>query len=130
VRAAVFIRRRNVALVQLTLESLKDLDDGRVSAAFVHELKRAVQDCMDRPGDKHARSVSLEFKVTPIVADDGSCEGADGEFDIKSKVPTRKSKTYSFKTNKQGHLSFSSNSPDNVDQTTFEDLDGNGRVRR
>lgn len=35
--------------IQLSLESLEHLDDGRVAVAFQHELKRAVQDCIDRP---------------------------------------------------------------------------------
>lgn len=112
-----------MAIVQLTLDTLKDLDDGRVAVAFMHELKRAVLDCMDRPGDKNARTVSLEFKLTPVVADDGQCEGAEGEFAIKSKVPTRKSKTYSFRTTKAGQLSYSEHSPENVDQATIFDKD-------
>ncbi len=45
---------------QMSLESLNSLDDGRVSMAFLHELKRAVADCMDRPGDKTAREVKVE----------------------------------------------------------------------
>lgn len=118
-------------IVQMTLDSLNQLDDGRAVIAFQHELKRAVLDCIDRPGDKKPRTVSLEFKLTPIVADDGSCEGAMGEFEIKGKVPTRKTKTYSFQVNKQGHLAYSSTSPTNIDQTTFDDVDqSTGRVKR
>lgn len=110
-------------LVQFDIASLGDLDDGRVAVAFAHELRRAVMDCMDRPGDKKSRTVTLEFCLIPVVGEDGQCEGAEGEFQIKSKVPTRKSKTYSFNTNRKGHLVYSSNSPDAVDQLTFEDVD-------
>lgn len=118
-------------LVQLTLESINDLDDGRVAVAFMQELRRAVTDCMDRPGDTTARSVSLEFKIKPVIGDEGQCEGANGEFEIKSKVPTRKSKTYSFGTNTKGHLIYSSNNPTDVGQTTFDDIDPEtGKVRR
>jgi hypothetical protein len=110
-------------LLNLSLESINDLDDGRVSVAFTQELKRAVLDCMDRPGDKTARTIALEVKIMPVAADDGSCEGANGEFQIKAKLPTRKSKTYSFKTNTKGHLMFSSTSPESADQKTIFDGD-------
>lgn len=111
--------------VELTLKSLEELDDGRVSKAFAHELRRAVQDCLDRPRDKKARTVTLELSLTPCVTDEGGiieATGADGEFSIKSKVPTRKSKTYSFKANKKGQLAYSSESPENADQLTFDDV--------
>ena len=120
-----------MTMATLTLESLKELDDGRVQAAFMHELRRAVKDCMDRPGDKTAREVSLVFKLTPIVGEEGMCEGADGDFHIKSKVPTRKTKTYNFRTNTRGDLIYSSNSPDNADQLTFGDVNPeSGKVER
>ena len=118
-------------LVPLTLESLNDLDDGRVAVAFMLELKRAVADCMDRPGDKNAREVSLVLKLAPVVADDGQCDSAHGEFQIKSKVPTRKSRVYDFGVNRKGHVYFSDTSPDNLPQTTFDDVDPEtGRVAR
>lgn len=120
--------------IELDLRSLENLDDGRVSVAFAHELKRAVQDCMDRPGDKKPRKVTLEFSLTPVCSAEGGVvemEGADGDFTIKSKVPERKSKTYSFRANKRGQLAFASESPDSVDQTTFDDIDPNtGKVKR
>lgn len=118
-------------LVQLSLKSLNDLDNGRVSLAFMQELKRCVDDCMDRPGDKSARTITLELKLEPVIGEGGECEGADGEFSIKSKVPQRRSKTYSFRTNKSGHLAYSSESPENVNQTTIHDIDPDtGRVNR
>lgn len=109
-------------LIELNLTSLNELDEGRVATAFIHELKRVVLDCMDRPGDKSARTVSLVFKLAPVIADDGSCESADGEFAIHSSTPKRKSKTYNFAVNKKGHLGYSQHSEDNVMQTTFDDV--------
>lgn len=117
-------------MVELSLSSMQELDDGRVAAAFIAELKRVVLDCIDRPGDSSARKVQLLFTLTPVIADDGTCESAFGEFKIKSAVPDRKTKGYSFNVNKKGHLIYSSTSPDNVDQTTFDDLDADGRIRR
>lgn len=118
-------------MIELSLKSLEELDDGRVATAFIHELKRVVLDCMDRPGDASARKVQLEFTLKPIIDEAGMCESAEGDFKIKSRVPDRKTKTYSFNVNKKGHLIYSSNSPDAVDQTTFEDIDPKtGRVSR
>lgn len=120
-----------MSLIPLNLESLKELDAGKVSVAWDHELKRAVSDCMDRPGDKKPRVVTLELAITPVVSEDGGCEGAHGEFQIKSKVPTRKSRVYDFGVNRKGHVYFSDTSPDNLPQTTFDDVDPEtGRVAR
>ena len=123
-----------MAFLKLNLTSLNDLDDGRVAKAFEHELRRAVQDCVDRPKDKNKRTVTLELALEPILSDDGGiieCEGAHGEFKIKSHVPTRKSKTYDFRVNKAGHLSYSANSPDNADPTALDDINPEtGRVER
>lgn len=119
-----------MAFVQLTLETLKDLDFGKVNMAFMSELKRAVLDCTDRPGETKARSVALEFTITPIIDEDGMCESVRGEMQIKSKVPVRKTKRYEFAVNKHGHLSFSEHNPTSIDQTTFDDIGEDGKVRR
>lgn len=120
-----------MGFVNLTLESLKDLDAGRISVAFQQQLKRAVEDCMDRPGEKAARNVVMNVKIVPIIAADGSCEETAAEFQITSKVPARKSKTYHFGIKKGGILYFSENSPDAIDQTTLDDVDPKtGRVKR
>lgn len=119
---------------QLTLNSLSEIDNGRVAEAFMQDLKHVVQDCIDRPSDKNPRVVTLEFTVVPIPENNQGiveCSDVDGNFKIKSKVPTRKSKTYSFRANKQGQLCFSTNSPENVDQTHFDDVNpATGKVDR
>jgi hypothetical protein len=47
-----------MALLQLRLETLKNLDFGRPPAAFEQALGDAVRDCCDRPGDKRPRKVA------------------------------------------------------------------------
>ena len=54
-----------MALTEMTLEKLKELDFGRVSLAFQQHLARVVDDCMDRPGDGTAREVELRFLIKP-----------------------------------------------------------------
>lgn len=112
--------------VELKLGSLEELDDGRVAKAFLHHLKRLVQDCNDRPKEKGSRTLKMNVKLTPIVSDDGGTletEGAEAEFSITSDIPKHKSKTYSLKTNRKGQAAYSSNSPTNADQLTFDDVD-------
>lgn len=120
-----------MALMQLKLETLKDLDFGRPAVAYEQGIADAVRDCIDRPGDKRPRKVSMEFVIIPMVEQEGDCNEVMGEFKIKTVLPHRQTKPYSFGLNKQGRLFFSENAPDNVDQTTFDDIDPDtGRVDR
>ncbi len=119
-----------MALLQLRLETLKDLDFGRPAVAFEQAMAVAVSDCCDRPGDKRPRKVALEFIITPIIEQEGHCDQVEGEFKIKTVLPHRQTKPYSFGLNKQGRLFFSEHSPQNVSQTTFDDLDEAGEVDR
>lgn len=122
-----------VPLTQLTLESLTKLDDGRVPVAFQRQMQRAITDCMDRPNDKKPRTVTLDVEITPVTTVDGGvieCENVEIEFKIASKVPTLKSKTYSCRVNKNGQAAFSTESPENVNQLTFGDVDKSGKVNR
>lgn len=112
-----------MGLMQLSLSSLKDLDFGRPAVAFEQGLADAVRDCVDRPGDKRPRKVAMEFVISPIVEEEGQCDQVTGEFKIKTLLPHRQTKPYSFGLNKQGRLFFSEDSPQNVNQTTFADLD-------
>jgi hypothetical protein len=107
------------------LETLKDIDLGKVSKAFDIAVRRCVQDCIDRPGDKNGRLATLKMKITPVLEQDESgarCEVVTGEFEVHDSVPKRRSKPYSFRVKaKTGGLSFSFDSPDEVDQTTIFD---------
>jgi hypothetical protein len=112
-----------MSLVNLKLETLKDLDFGRPAVAFDSGLADAVRDCIDRPGDKRPRKVTLEFVIGPQRDETGVCDGVTGEFKIKTTLPHRQTKPYSFGLNRQGKLFFSEEAPENVDQTTFDELD-------
>lgn len=92
---------------ELTLASLLDLDGGRISEAFMVELRRAVSDCDDRPVDGKARKVTLELELKPRVdVESGQLESVDGKFFVTSSVPKRRSKAYSFDFRKGGRLAF------------------------
>lgn len=114
----------------LTLDTLKNLDFGKVSKAFSRELKHCVLDCMDRPNDDGARVVNLTLTLKPVTSGQ-ECEACTGEFEVKSKVPVRRSRTFSLGVKNTGALYFNEDSPDAVDQTTlFDPLDDKGHPKR
>ena len=111
-----------MALKQLRLDTLKDLDDGRVSVAVDAALKQASLDCQDRPGNKSARKVTLELALTPVVGQDGDCEDIDVVPTIKRTMPAMGGKAYRMGGQRNGLLVFSLNNPEDHNQTTVFDV--------
>ena len=111
-----------MAVHALTLAALmEDLDGGRIHEAFAQELKRVVMDCDDRPGDKKPRKVLLQLDIAPIIDEHGNLDSVAGAFQIKSTVPQRKSKVYSFGVRQGGQLVFNDLSDDNINQRTLDE---------
>ena len=126
-----------MGLLYLDLNTLKDLDGGKPAIAFRRAVEDCVKDCSDRPTEKRPRKVTFELVMTPVPADDPEFEGTfrsdgvTGEFKIKSNIPNRQTRPYSFGLDRQGKLFFSTESPTNVNQTTFDDVDpATGKVER
>lgn len=111
--------------VQLSFDSLADLDDGRINKLLLQHISRVAQDCMNRPGDKTKRTVSLDFHVVPTIdPETRECEQVKVEIEAKSKVPTYRSKTYEMRVTKTGLL-FNKDFPDALDQPPlFNQEDG------
>lgn len=114
-----------LALIPFDLTTIADVDGGRIAAAFLEEMRGVVKDCMNRPGDNRPRKIQLEILLTPLIADDGSCESINGEFVLQHKAPSRRSKPVNFLSTTQGHLKFNPDSAGNAGQRTIFD-DGNG----
>lgn len=110
----------------LTLETICKLDDGRVSVAVKQAIARCLQDCMDRPGVTEPRTVLLQMEVQPIPEDSGEAEAARFKFQVKDKLPTRKSKVYVGSLRKGGHLTFNVDADDSDRQRSL--LDGTAAV--
>jgi hypothetical protein len=126
-----------MALFFLDLATLKDLDNGKAAIAFRRAVEDCTKDCQDRPTEERARKITLELSLTPVAAEDAEFEGTfracgvTGEFKIKSAIPNRQTRPYSFGLDAQGRLFFSQESPTNVNQTTFEDVNpATGNVDR
>ncbi len=118
--------------VQLTLENLKDLDFGKIGAAFNAELAHVTKDCLDRPGDTKCRKVSIMFILVPTPDTIGNGQPGDVIHvgcEISSSVPKRRTRIYEMSPRVNGMLTFHPESPedpradllyDNVDRETGE----------
>jgi hypothetical protein len=113
-----------MALMQLTLENLHNLDMGAAAAAFKVALERAVRDCIARPSDDRARKVTFEFALKPVkdINDNViTCEGAKGSFKVRAKIPDWETRECDFGVKTNGMLYFSEESPQNHRQQSFHD---------
>lgn len=107
-------------LEKFSLKSLSTIDGERIALAFEQALRRVVQDCEDRPGEKKERTVSLTLAVKPVLDSDGVCDDCNIQVLVSDNVPKRKSKVYNMSVRKGGHLVFNNESLDNVEQSTMD----------
>ena len=107
-------------LEQLSFESIKSLDGGRVRIKFEHALRALHRDCSDRPGLKAGRKLELTLTLVPCVDETGkNLETVDATFSVAAKVPKSESRTYSMRSTGDG-LVYQELSPENPDQETFD----------
>lgn len=107
-------------LKKLTLESLAEIDGGRLKIAFEQALKRIIEDCEDRPGVKKARTLNLQLDVLPAPDATGVCDDAKVQATITDNVPKRKTKIWDMSLRKGGHLLFRPDSLDDVEQQAMD----------
>lgn len=111
-------------ICRLGADTLDRLDRGAAGVAFNKAIEQAVVDCLDRPGDDRARTVTLQLVLKPVkeVHDNTiSCEGARGVYKVRCKRPDYESQELDFGVRTNGMLVFSENSPANHKQPTFFD---------
>lgn len=107
-------------LEKFSLKSLSTIDGERIAIAFEQALRRVVQDCEDRPGEKKERTVSLTLAVKPRLDAEGLCDDCNIQILVSDSVPKRKSKVYNMAVRKGGHLVYNDESLDNVAQDTMD----------
>lgn len=112
-----------MAKIALTLESLQDLDMGKVATAWKQDLERLVRDCMDRPGDTTSRTLNLKLTLVPEQDDTGACEVVSGEFEIIARTPPRRSRKYEMQVHGSGSLLVNPESPSNIRQRTLDEVE-------
>ena len=89
----------NLGLFRLGADTLANLDRGRAAAALNAALQQAVKDCINRPGDDRARKVTMVLEIKPVsetINNEISCEGAQGKYGVRLRVPDWESNTLDF----------------------------------
>lgn len=69
----------------LRTASLADVRGGMLAHQLDSELVKIHSDCVDRPGLKKARTITLSITFTPVG--DDPLDGVDVEFSVKSSLP-------------------------------------------
>lgn len=113
-------------LQRLTLSTMEDLDYGKAMQAFQELLRQAVQDCINRPGDKRVRKIILQFNLVPVAEISGNtidCDSAKGSFTVRFKPPDYETSVVDFGVRNNGDLVFNPHSPGNHRQQTMLDDD-------
>lgn len=108
----------NVVEVPLDFSHLKNLDDGRINKLLEHHLGNISRDCINRPGDKTKRKVTLVFYATPDANDDGDAEAADVQVECFSKIPIYRSRKFKMRLSNKG-FTFNQDFPDALDQPSL-----------
>lgn len=105
--------------VLLDFTNLGHLDEERINRLLKFHISNIARDCINRPGDKTKRKVTLEFYVSPIPdPDTGEATTAGVQIECKSKVPVFRSKRYEMRLSNAG-LTFNADFPDDIDQPSL-----------
>lgn len=89
-------------LHNLSLESLVHLDCGNAALAFDRALRRAIDDCVDRPREERARKIVLQCEITPECGDDGQCDDLSVTIQVKEIIPAMSTTPTLMTVRKQG----------------------------
>lgn len=102
----------------VTLGAFIEFDNGKVAAAFDHEMRQMVRDVTDRPGDKSRRTVQLTVEMVPkLEKDKAALDTVAFRVQITSRAPVRKSIVYEGLPTNEGRLLVQTHSPTNPRQT-------------
>lgn len=110
-----------MALERLKMQTLVEIDNGRIREAFEQALRRLETDCRDRPSVEAARKLTLTATLVPIANEDGELESVNITFQVSDDVPKRTSKTYNAKSTAAG-LFFNELSREDIRQSTLDEL--------
>lgn len=115
-----------MAVKELQLATLADLDGGKIAVAWQQALKRLIADCEDRPGEYAARELTLTLSITPVMDRAGMCEEVGIQGVVTAKAPKLKSKVYAMGVRRDQRLAFSDSQPNGrpglFDQTASEEV--------
>ncbi|MBX3435575.1 MAG: hypothetical protein KF847_19835 [Pirellulales bacterium] len=79
----------------LSLQTLPQIDGGKIAIAFNAALRRAIDDIHDRPADASARKVKLAVVMKPMLDQTtGVLDGVEVSAEIDDTVPKRRTAAY------------------------------------
>lgn len=113
-----------MARKEFKVQEIGEIDGGRPAAAINRDIRQAVADCLDRPGDDSRRKVVIEIEVTPNCTQEGFCEDVDIELTTVAKVPRRRSRPVNMRADVKGNLIWNEASRDDVHQGTIDEETG------
>lgn len=108
--------------VRLGLDTLGMLQQGVLATAFQKDLEFLVRDCVDRPGDKRPRTLSLKMTIEPNPGDEGICDQVNAEFSITAGVPNRRSRTFNLAVSGNGAVMVNPDNPGSANQGMLGDM--------
>ncbi len=108
-------------LKTLTIETLGEMGDEFIGAAFRVELERIARDLTDRPQLEAKRKLTLALEFTPRTNSRGVCERACVGVELKTSLPNQKVELSEVSVSANGKMAFRPDSPEDVNQTTFKD---------
>ncbi len=104
---------------------LAELDDGQVAKQLDKLMAECIADCRNRPGDDSDRVLSMAMKISPVREPaTGALDGVQVSFEIASKVPKRRTRSYSMGVKQTGTPWFNTSSPGDPLQRTFDEPPG------
>lgn len=113
---------------QLTINTIGDIDDGRVRLAIDRDLEAICKDLMNRPGDPSRRSLTIKIDFKPQPRADGVLETVDVDLTTLVKVPKRRAQPAKMLIKPTGKLLWNDLSQDDPKQATLDQIDGGGTV--
>lgn len=116
---------------QLTIDTLGDIDDGRVRLAIDRDLEAICKDLMNRPFDSSRRSLTIKIDIIPTPRSDGVLETVDVDVTTVTKVPKRRAQPAKMQIKPSGQVGkflWNDASQSDPKQMTLDQRDGGGTV--
>lgn len=109
-------------LTPFTLANIHTLDKERYGKAVDLLIKKAIEDCLDRPGDDRPRKLTMQMSFVPVTAAEGrtiECEGAKVVGQAKLAIPNFETKVVDIGVKSTGHGYFNEANPEDHRQGTL-----------
>ena len=110
-----------MAVLEVTLDTIAKMDDGKLAAAFALLAREAIQDCADRPALTKKRKVTMTVEFEPEL-EGRNLSTVKFAVDFQGARPALQSRVYSGRLDRKGRLTFNDLSPDDPDQMTLDQL--------